>query len=379
MKTISKLALVLMAMFTIACNRSQDIKMMTQINNDGRSCIRCFYFHTDSVSLVNDPEVIVNDYLHVGKEWTRQWGFTDADSVYYDLPMSSKQYAEIQQELERQGIDKRVEDTVFVIATRHYKIVEEMSADLPLSLADAPLTATSTLKKNFRWFYTDYHFCETYISCDSLFSIPITDYVDKDMASYWFTGKPNLADGVPGAGMKEMLDNVEERISQWLNANIATEVYSQIIERYDEVDNPPVSRERFIALRDSVMHSPAVRDMDIINGESKDGNYLCDYFHSDAYTPIVESEEMNKALEQRYAIYGALIGFNVQYGLSMPGHFTAFDHEPLRLTGEYLVPHDYTITASSRVIHPWAFVATLLFIIIPLFLFRRKRKDKPVR
>ena len=34
MKTISKLALVLMAMLTIACNRSQNITMMTQINND---------------------------------------------------------------------------------------------------------------------------------------------------------------------------------------------------------------------------------------------------------------------------------------------------------------------------------------------------------
>ena len=55
MKTISKLALVLMAMLTIACNRSQNITMMTQINNDGRSCIRCFYFHTDSLLYSSHP------------------------------------------------------------------------------------------------------------------------------------------------------------------------------------------------------------------------------------------------------------------------------------------------------------------------------------
>ena len=365
-----------MALLTIACNRSQDITMMTQINNDGRSCIRCFYFHTDSASLVTDVDTVGNDYLHVGREWKRQWGFTDADSVYYNLPMSPKQYAEIQQELERQGIDKRVEDTILVVAERHYKTTEEMSADLPLMLADKPLTAKSSTKKNFRWFYTDYHFSETYASCDSLFSIPITDYVDKDMASYWFTGKPNLAEGVPGAGMKEMLDNVEERISQWLNANIAAEVYNQVIERYNEVDNPPVSRERFIELRDSVIHSSDKLDVDIINVASETASILKDYFKSDAYTPLLKSEEMGKALEQRYAVYGALMGFSIQYALSMPGRFTAFDYEALHFTGEYLIPHDYTITASSRVVHPWAFVATLLLIVIPLFLFRRKRKDK---
>ena len=374
MKTISKLALALMAMLTIACNRSQNITMMTQINNDGRSCIRCFYFHTDSASLVTDVDTIGNDYLHIGREWKRQWCFTQADSVYHELPMTSQQYAEIREELDRQGIDKSVEDTILVVVERHYNTTEEMSADLPLVLADKPLTATSISKKNFRWFYTDYHFSESYASCDSLFSIPITDYVDKDVASYWFTGKPNLAEGVPGAGMKEMLDNVEERISQWVNANIADEICNQIIERYDEVVNPPVSREQFIALRDSIIHF-AVLNLDFYNEASRESNFLCDYCHSDAYTPLVSSEEMDDALEQRYGFYGALIGFNVQYNLSMPGRFTAFDYEPLHFTGEYLVPHDYTITASSRVVHPWAFVATLLLIFIPLFLVRRNRKE----
>lgn len=126
----------------------------------------------------------------------------------------------------------------------------------------------------------------------------------------------------------------------------------------DEVDNLP-GMARVI-----VRH----RCLDIIR--------LCDYFHSDAYTPLVSSEEMDDALEQRYGFYGALIGFNVQYNLSMPGQFKHFDIEPLRFTGEFLIPHDYTITASSRVVHPWAFVATLLLILIPLFLVRRKRKDK---
>ena len=164
-------------------------------------------------------------------------------------------------------------------------------------------------------------------------------------------------------------------MSQWLNANMFAEVYKQIIERYDEVVNPPVSREQFIELRDSVMHSSDISEIDFLNVASQVADVLRNFFHSDAYTPLLESEEMEEALEQRYAIYGALIGFNIQYGLSMPGHFTGFDSEPLRFTGDYLIPHDYTITASSRVVHTWAFVVTLLFIIVPLLVLWRRRNN----
>ena len=38
-------------------------------------------------------------------------------------------------------------------------------------------------------------------------------------------------------------------------------------------------------------------------------------------------------------------------------------------TGERLIPGDYIITAASRVTHIWAYVVTVLIILVALFLF----------
>jgi hypothetical protein len=43
------------------------------------------------------------------------------------------------------------------------------------------------------------------------------------------------------------------------------------------------------------------------------------------------------------------------------------------LTGERLIPQDYTITATSRVINIWAFIVTLLIVVLAIgSWFRRK-------
>ena len=45
-----------------------------------------------------------------------------------------------------------------------------------------------------------------------------------------------------------------------------------------------------------------------------------------------------------------------------------------RISGERLLPHDYVISASSRVTHVWAYIITILVIIVAIgsFFYRRK-------
>ena len=47
-----------------------------------------------------------------------------------------------------------------------------------------------------------------------------------------------------------------------------------------------------------------------------------------------------------------------------------------KFSAERLIPHDYVITATSRVTNVWAFVVTLLVIAIAVgsFIYRRKNK-----
>jgi len=364
MKAINRFALATILLLTlVACERGQGIEMMTQINNDGRTCIRTLYFHTDSASLVSSPDTLGNDYVHVGQDWRRQWSLTKTTQTpNLDLPMTSAQYDSLHHALRQQGYEGRVEDTVLVIAARHFPTVEAMSAALPITIDKLPLTAHSTLRKRFRWFYTDYVFSETFTGCDSLFTIPITDFVTADEASYWFTGRPQLYQGQPGAGIKEALDDMEQRIGRWFNANLFADIYAQIALRYDMVQDAPVSLERFMAQRDSVMLTTDLLDEPALDVTQFVGRALSDYYHTTAYASVLESPEVAQAIEQKYAIYAALVGFNLQYALSMPGHFIDFDAIPL--TGERLVPHDFTVSATSRDVHIWAFVATFLLLLL---------------
>ncbi|MBQ8050802.1 MAG: hypothetical protein IJ197_04420 [Bacteroidaceae bacterium] len=367
MKTISRLTLATLLLPTlVACKGGQGIEMMTQINNDGRTCIRTLYFHTDSASLVSSPDTLGNDYAHVGRDWQRRWSLTKTtETPDLDLPMTSAQYDSLRHALRQQGYEGRVEDTVLVIATRHFPTVEAMSAALPIALDRLPLAAHSTLRKRFRWFYTDYTFSETFTSCDSLFTIPITDFVTADEASYWFTGTPQLYQGQSGAGIKEALDDMEQRISRWFNANLFADIYAQIALRYDMVQEAPVSLEQFMAQRDSVMLTTDLLNEPALDVTQFVGRALSDYYHTTAYAPVLESPEVAQTIEQKYAIYAALVGFRLQYALSMPGHFIGFDAVP-PLTGERLVPHDFTVSATSRVVHVWAFVATFLLLLLLL-------------
>jgi hypothetical protein len=44
------------------------------------------------------------------------------------------------------------------------------------------------------------------------------------------------------------------------------------------------------------------------------------------------------------------------------------------LTGERLIPHDYAITATSRVTHIWAYLLTLLIILAAIWLLFSSKK-----
>ena len=73
--------------------------------------------------------------------------------------------------------------------------------------------------------------------------------------------------------------------------------------------------------------------------------------------------------------------FSVPYTLQMPGTVidagTGHFHDGVivyALTGERLVPHDYVITATSRVTHIWAYVLSLLVILAAIWLLFSSKK-----
>ena len=370
-KTIAAMTMVLI----MAACKNKDDRMLTVINEDG-TCSREYTFHSTQQWLGIPPE---EDYDSiVDKTWERSWSVLGADSVRYPVPLTEAQLDSMQ----ALDLSQPLGNLLMVHAKKDYKSVEEMSAQIyraersHLVKAEG-FKASSKLEKRFKWFYTDYTFTETFAYEDStLFPIPLSQFLSADTVSFWFTGQPNLTQSLSGAESKEMLDNIEKKISQWSNANWFYEMCNVIIENYDKVENPPVSKERFTCVRDSLVILPCVLNANEGDGMKENITAQIDKaFPSDAYTQFLRSYE--GGLGQ----YGQLLSFGTSYDLVMPGRVLdagmgQYDGDVIhyRLGGDQMIPGDYTITATSRVTNIWAFIVTILVIILAIgsFCYRRK-------
>ena len=370
-KTIAAMTMVLI----MAACKNKDDRMLTVINEDG-TCSREYTFHSTQQWLGIPPE---EDYDSiVDKTWERSWSVLGADSVRYPVPLTEAQLDSMQ----ALDLSQPLGNLLMVHAKKDYKSVEEMSAQIyraersHLVKAEG-FKASSKLEKRFKWFYTDYTFTETFAYEDStLFPIPLSQFLSADTVSFWFTGQPNLTQSLSGAESKEMLDNIEKKISQWSNANWFYEMCNVIIENYDKVENPPVSKERFTCVRDSLVILPCVLNANEGDGMKENITAQIDKaFPSDAYTQFLRSYE--GGLGQ----YGQLLSFDTSYDLVMPGRVLdagmgQYDGDVIhyRLGGDQMIPGDYTIIATSRVTNIWAFIVTILVIILAIgsFCYRRK-------
>ena len=375
MKTNIKIIAAMTLVLIMASCKNKDDRMLTVINADG-TCSREYTFHSTQQWLSIPPE---EDYDSiVDKTWERSWSVLGADSVRYPVPLTEA----LLDSMQAQDLSKPLGNMLMVHVKKDYKSVEEMSAQIYRAershlVKVEGIKASGQLEKHFKWFYTDYTFTETFANEDStLFPIPLSQFLSADTASFWFAGQPDLTRSLSGAEMKEMLDGIEKKVSQWSNANWFVEICKVISDHYDKVKNPPVSKERFISICDSLVMLPCVLDpKDSESVEEGVFDLLHDVFQSDVYTEFLRSYE--GGLGQ----YGGLLSFGNNYDLVMPGRVLdagmgEYDGEVIhyRLGGERMIPGDYTITATSRVTNVWAFIVTILVVLLAIgsFFYRRK-------
>lgn len=333
---ISILAAIAALMIT-SCE--QEVKMFTQINRDG-TCTR----------QVSTKE----------EEWC-------------SLP--NGQWEEIAPE--------DTSDHATRIIRRNFKNVEEMTANPVLSAYDKPIRSQASFGKRFKWFYTDYTFTETFLGWEDKIEIPITDFLSKDEASFMLTGYPNLTEGMTGIEMVDYLDKVNENIEKWEYTILLNCDMKLIANHYQDIVNPPVSRQEFLSLRDSLVNYGRQNWYDEFEGEQ---DLFRDYFKSDAYDIFYASptEYSSKYRAQGDSILKSTVAImliKAPYSLKMPGRVTDAGRGTLkdgkieyRFEGRFLVPGDYTITATSRAANIWAFILSAAIILTAIIsLLYRKR------
>lgn len=365
----------MMLLMTSCINR--DERMLTIINEDGSSSREIsFHPHKEQVQASINKPIEING-MYYNTDWERTWSVM-GDSIQHACPMTEQQWDSLQNVF----ADQNVPDKILMHFKRNYQNVSEMSDSLTQAVRHL-FKATASLDKHFKWFYTDYTYKETLASTDlnQIFPVPLDRFVSADSASYWFTGEPNLAAGLTGAEQKEMLDEIETRISQWFCACTMSNIYAHVWKNYDEVKNPPVSEEQFWALKDSVIMSPAVRNLNLFGNINQVSNILKDFYQSDAYTPLFsDSTRWERLLEIKYKDYERLVTMKPMLEYVMPGKVIDAGNGVVegnvvryRFSGERLIPHPFEVTITSRVTNVWAFVVTALIILLAICcLFYRK-------
>ena len=367
----------MMLLMTSCINR--DERMLTIINEDG-SCSReiSFHPHKEQVQASINKPIEING-IYYNTDWERTWSVM-GDSIQHACPMTEQQWDSLQNVF----ADQNVPDKILMHFKRNYQNVSEMSDSLTQAVRQL-FKATASLDKRFKWFYTDYTYKETLASTDlnQIFPVPLDRFVSADSASYWFTGEPNLAAGLTGAEQKEMLDEIETRISQWFCACTMSNIYAHVWKNYDEVKNPPVSEEQFWALKDSVIMSPAVRNLNLFGNINQVSNIFKDFYQSDAYTPLFsDSTRWERLLEIKYKDYERLVTMKPMLEYVMPGKVIDAGNGVVegnvvryRFSGERLIPHPFEVTITSRVTNVWAFVVTALVILLAIgcLFYRRIR------
>lgn len=380
MKT-NRLYIIAAAVVLLMTSCYDDSQMLTIVNEDG-TCSREMSFHP-SPDAVMAPlsEEINNNGLRFKSDWQRTWSVV-GDSVRHACPITQEQWDSLQRAFPQQLVASKI----LMHTKRDFQSVSEMSDSLT-EVGDHVFKATGSLEKHFKWFYTDYVYTETFIIAimDQLFPIPLDRFVSADTASYWFTGLPNLAEDMSGTEQKELLDEIEPLMSKWLNANTFSYIYTYIANVFwKDIKTPPVSKEQFLANQDAIIMSPAVRDMELFNATEQVGKILKDYYHTDAFSPLFKDDKhWDRILDHQYMSYKYILAMKHQYDLVMPGRVLDSGIGKLdgsvihyKFSGERLIPHDYVITATSRVTNVWAFIVTILIIVLAIGSFFIRKKGR---
>lgn len=383
MKTIRIFALLFGLVMASACTDG-NFTMNTEIRADG-TCSRDIWFKADSATLVDSTREqtgLVRDVINNAAWQKRVWINDSSDDLSY--PLSPAQYDSLASLLSAGG--KSLADTLSIHASREFSSVGEMAANWPVFIDGERLKAEAKLEKKFRWFYTDYTFCETFECLMPKFGLPLTDFLTQDEVDFWLKGEPNLFEGVPGMEMSGSLEAYEKIVSRWVNANLCNDDALAIAKYYDSIPNPPMSRKAFVAKWDSL-----VRNLDNFPTTWFDKPQYFVFqnaFNSDFYQKLSEIEFWKKKFDEKNSFYVDLMALDCDYNvISMPGKIEEApqevfesNHVPYtyhynhtrsgfhyRLKGYNLLASDYKFVVCSREKNIWAYVVTVVFALGLLF------------
>ena len=380
MKTLKKTLFCTALLLAVSCSDAPN-KMLTIINTDG-SCQREFSAYADSAFMagyINDKN---NPFpIEIDSNYSIVWQYKGGE-IRADFPISQLMYDSIILSDTTTSKLTRKKDDFRVFAIRSYKSIEEMSEKFKLKPSHTwnTMDVKYSFERNFRFFYTYFTFTESYPQIETPFETPIENYMSKEEADFWFTGKPDLTQGMNGLEIREYTGELEKNYEKWFSKNMWNLEYEVLVEHYDMLKNQPVSKDELICLRDTVF------ELSYQNGDvtGEMSVHLDKYFKTNVFSEFweIENSPMGKFDEDfENQDFMSFFESSFDYQLIMPGKIVYTngtnrnDTLNLNLTAYRMFRGDYIIEAQSRKINAWMLVLTGIFAItaITIFVYKRRR------
>jgi hypothetical protein len=234
-------------------------------------------------------------------------------------------------------------------------------------------TPKESLKKRFRWFYTYYAFTAVYPEISEKGHVSMDKYLNKNEQKLYLRGDLSAYRGMSGMELKEALDDIEKRFMKWYSRSLYEESF-EVVQHYLSV-NPPLS-----SVKDTLfsIHEKQLGEMPGISDVCR---MLDKYFATDRFSKLYAGNgaEMDNMLEERAKVTDELMNFDIRYERTLPGKIITANTD-LQNDGVLawkvnlfrFLADDYTLTAESRAVNVWTFVATLLLVVFAGYCFRRR-------
>ena len=315
----------------ISCN-SENYRIITRIDRDG-SCQREIHVIADTIS-DNFPY-----------DLSYGWKISQTDTVV------------------KEHLSEKIKKVIKI--SKKFNSAHELFADLRSDIIFP--NPKESLKKRFRWFYTYYAFTAVYPEVTDKGRVPMEQYLNKEEQKLYLQGDMSAYRGMNGTELKEILDELEIRFWKWYSRSVYEECFD-IILNFADTD----FRSQLSVVKDSLYFINA-EQIDDVPGMSKICTMLDNFLATDHFSKLYaeNEQEMDDMIEERTNTTNELYKMNIQYELALPGKIMTANTD-LQNDGVLewnvnlfkFLADDYTLTAESRVANIWAFVVTLLLVVI---------------
>lgn len=353
-----KILLFACAVAIYSCD-TQDCNMYTRINPDG-SCYREFVINTDSAYFAGDTSK-KPFLMKIDSSWNvTKLKKTADDTMWFQRYPRYIQYKHGNSSL-----------YYYARAEKNFHTVRELAETFRFNDSDwDSVIPRPEYQKHFRWFYSYHTFSETYPKVNPLKLVPIADFLSDEEVETWFGENKELYKGKNGVEINEMLDQLENKVDNWLEKSIYEEYYRLYLKYFTQFRDMPMDSATFAREKDTVYRF-------IKDSRDKEGSEfpfddleaaLDTYFHTDAFSKNIKGE-MSERMENELPDFMRFFGIELNYNLSMPGKiietnapFIEGDTLIWRVEAYRFFMKDYTLHAESRKPNYGAFVLTGILI-----------------